>query len=58
MVKKRIVKQRLEIIVAVMSLAVMALAGCSSGKAENPADSDVQSSGSEIQQEELESGKV
>ncbi|MBD5476046.1 MAG: extracellular solute-binding protein [Lachnospiraceae bacterium] len=41
-----------------MSLAVMALAGCSSGKAENPADSDVQSSDNEIQQEELESGKV
>ncbi|MDE7133311.1 MAG: extracellular solute-binding protein [Lachnospiraceae bacterium] len=58
MVKKRFVKQRPGIMVAVMSLAVMALAGCSSGKAENPTDSDVQSNDSEIQQEELESGKV
>ena len=58
MVKKKIVKQRLGIMVAAMSLAVMTLAGCGAGKTETPTGSDVQSSDSEIQQAELESGKV
>ncbi|MDE6640311.1 MAG: extracellular solute-binding protein [Acetatifactor sp.] len=44
--------------VTAMFLAVMALAGCSADNAKKPAGSDVQSSGSEIQQGELESGKV
>ena len=58
MVKKKIAKQRLGIIVAAMSLTVMTLTGCGTGKAATPADSDAQGNDSEIQQEELESGKV
>ncbi len=58
MVKKKIAKQRLGIMAAAMSLAVMALAGCGAGNTEKPAGSDVQSSDSEIQEEKLESGKV
>ena len=58
MVKKKIAKQRPGIIVAAMSLAVMTLAGCSADSAEKPVGNDVQSSGSEIQEEKLESGKV
>ena len=58
MVKKKIAKRHLGIIVTAMSLAVMALAGCGSGNTENPANSSVQSSGGEIQEEQLESGKV
>lgn len=58
MVKKKIAKQRPGIMLAAMSLAVMALAGCGADQAENPAGSDVHSSDSEIQQEALESGKV
>ena len=58
MVKKKIAKQRLGIIVAAMSLAVMTLAGCGAGNAEKPANSDLQSSNSEIQEEKLENGKV
>ncbi|MDE7429019.1 MAG: extracellular solute-binding protein, partial [Lachnospiraceae bacterium] len=58
MVKKRIAKQHPGIMAAAMSLAIIALAGCSAGNAEQPAGSDVQSSDSEMQQEALESGKV
>ena len=58
MVKKKITKQRPGMIVAAMSLAVMALAGCGAGSAEKPVGNDVQSSESEIQDEKLESGKV
>lgn len=58
MVKKKISKQRLGIIMAAMSLAVMTLTGCGADNAENPADSSVQSSDGEIQEEKLESGKV
>ena len=58
MVKKKIAKQHLGIIVAAMSLTVMTLTGCGTGKTATPADSDAQVSDGEIQQEELESGKV
>lgn len=58
MVKKKIAKQRLGIMVAAMSLAVMALAGCGAGNTENPVSSDVQNSDNEMQEEKLESGKV
>ena len=56
--KKKIAKQRPGIIVAAMSLAVMTLAGCGSGNADESVSSEVQSSESEIQEEKLESGKV
>ena len=44
--------------VTAMFLAVMTLAGCSADNAKKPAGSDIQNGGSEIQQGELESGKV
>ena len=58
MVKKKLVKQRLGIMAAAMSLTVMALAGCGAGKADESVSSKVPSSESEIQEEKLESGKV
>lgn len=50
MVKKKIAKQHPGIMAAAMSLAIMALAGCSGGNAEQPAGSDVQSGDNEMQQ--------
>ena len=52
MVKKK------NVMVAAMSLAIMTLAGCGSGNADESVSSEVQSSESEIQEEKLESGKV
>ena len=58
MVKKKIAKQCSGFMVTAMFLAVMTLAGCSADNAKKPAGSDIQNGGSEIQQGELESGKV
>ena len=58
MVKKKLMKQRLGIMAAAISLTVMTLAGCGSGNADESVSSEVPSSESEIQEEKLESGKV
>ena len=58
MVKKKITKQHPGIMAAAISLMIMTLTGCGADQVEEPAGSDVQSSAGEIQQEELESGKV